>query len=692
MNKSSQEKANKQKRRFSLRYKWVLFICTAILLSLSSTVIFTQVTIGDILKDDNQMTTKNNAKNTSKQINLELNNYVKSIEQLAGVVTTQLDREEPISNIESTIKAVLEKNKLLKSAYYMDFQTGDLHSSPSMDFSGDVRETRTYTSLEKNTETQWMDVYEDIINGTIMTSVVTPVILHGEMIGALGYDIDLSTIGDTRKSLESDSGNKLSILDPNGVIVTSFMKDADGKNMKPSNSGDGEGVEDLVSNKKQFKSEFGWVEKVYNDQSLPEEFTWEGETYFLYSTTIPDLNWKVISYNPKEIFVGKMNDIKLTSVISIVIGLVIGIICASFLARKLTKIITNLRRTLAKTAKGDLTTEFIVSSNDEIGDLSKSYNEMLRNIRGLITKVNENVGSVDQATSGLNVITNENSSAIAEVSRSAEEIATGAANQSEELEQGSSAIYDLGQGIEELIKQSNTIEEVVDEAAVQLENGTQQTGKLDTSYHKLDSSFQKVTAMISSLDESSKSISQVTTTISQIADQTNLLSLNASIEAARAGEHGKGFAVVANEVRGLAEDSQEATKNIQLIINTVLGTTKELVDVMEVTNQISFEQKDAVSKVSISITELAMSLNKMLHAIREEAKSINSIQDQKESVVKMIEEITAVSQQTTASSEEIASTMEEQSASSKEVAHYTEQLASMIKDLEKTIGEFDVGK
>src|SRR5699024_12263349 len=125
-----------------------------------------------------------------------------------------------------------------------------------------------------------------------------------------------------------------------------------------------------------------------------------------------------------------------------------------------------------------------------------------------------------------------------------------------------------------------------------------------------------------------------------------------------------------NEVSNLSEESKTATANIQDINNTVLEDTRELVEVMKETNHISHQQKDAVTSVSLSITDLAVSLNKMLELIREETKVIDSVQSQKEVVVQMIEGITAVSQQTTDASEEITSCIEEQYASYNLVASY----------------------
>lgn len=680
-----------KKKRLSIRVKWIFLICTSILIALVGTVLFTHYTVSGILQKDNTSANKENARNAAAQVNLNLKNYENSLEQLAELTAANMKTANSMPLIDKSIEALQKNNKTLISVYFMDFHTGKLHISPYVEFNKDVRETRTYKDLTKKTKTIWMDVYKDTVSNKIMTSVVTPVLSDGKMVGAVGYDIDLSSIGAARQNIENESNSKLVILDAQGFIVSSFMKNTDGKNMNPVKSGSVEGVTDLLSNAKTFKSKFGWVEGIYkNSNSRSQSFSWQGKDYSGQITTIPSLNWKVLSFTPNEIFAEKMNQIRNTGIFSILIGLLLGAVIAVLLAEKLKKMIAGFQSVLKKTSEGDLVTEMNVPSNDEMGDLAKSYNDMLGNIRRLIQKVDDNVKSVNQATSGLKVIANENSAAISEVSRSIEEIAAGAGNQSEEIERGSNAVHELSSEIEELIKQSASIELVVGDAASQIKMGNEQVDNLEESYRKLEAAFDQVTGMISQLDDKSKSISKVSYAISQIAEQTNLLSLNASIEAARAGEHGKGFSVVANEVRNLAEESKKAANDIQVIINSVLKDTKELVNVMAETNQISFEQKGAVTTVSTSINQMTASLNKMMQSVEEETASISMIQVQKETVVRMIEEVSAVSQQTTASSEEIAAAMEEQAASSSEVAQYTTQLTDMIGELKHAVAEFRI--
>jgi methyl-accepting chemotaxis protein len=617
--------------------------------------------------------------------------YEGSLEQLSSLVSIELAGRKSMTEVEKNLETVKKQNGNLLSAYYMDGHSGKLHIFPKMAFDKDVRDTMTYKDLTASPKTQWMDVYRDSVTGKIMTSVVTPVFTKGVMTGALGYDIDLSSIGEIRKSIEHYSNSKLIILDSQGFVVSSFMKNADGKNMNPAKSHVEEGVSDLVANKSQFNKKFSWVGELYQDKYFSSQsLDYSGQPYTGEAANIKKLNWKVLSFTPNEHLQSKLKDIANRAIISAIIGLLIGACCAIFLAGKLNKIIGSLQAVLAKTAKGDLVSGISVSSNDEIGDLSKSYNTMLAKLRQLIETVKGNVDRVNTAVKGLTVIAAENNTSISEVSSAIEEIAGGASNQSFQVETGADATQKLSMEIDELLQQSSSSQAKLGKASDEAKAGMDQVDQLKDSYSQLEEAFRKVTSMIASLADKSKNIANVTQAISNIAEQTNLLSLNASIEAARAGEHGKGFAVVANEVRHLADDSKVAALNIQEIINSVLIDTDKLVKTMEETNEISKEQHGAVSSVSKSMTEMDGSMKEVIAAMNLEAKSIENIRGQKENVLQTMEEISAISHQTAASAEEIASSMEEQAASSNDLAQYTVNLAELLENLENAMVEFKI--
>ena len=674
----------KQPRRLSIRVKWSIFISLAIILTLLATTIMMQYTTGKLFKQDAISANEAYTKNVAKHIDLSLRSYESSLDVFSTLAASYASNKNFDSAMQNTIKSIAEANDRLSAVYYMNFLTGELLLSFSGDLDIDTRESTTYKKLKANPELQWLGVNEDKVTGKILASLVAPVMRDGKMIGSVGYDIDLSRISEVRQSLEEESDNSLMILDEKGIIVTSFLQDMDGKNIRPSISGEHPAVEDITD-----LASYEWVDAIYEGDTH-HTITQDGTRYDIYASTIPKLDWKVITYHPQSILMAKMNELRFTALIALIIGLIIGVACASFLAQRLTKIVRNFQKVIQHTADGDLTYEFNLSSRDEIGDLARDYNKMLASVRNLIAHVKQDISTVDAATKGLKVIATDNNTAITEVSKATETIALGAHQQSLQIDQGVATIQQLGSEIDELAQHANVIENEVDNVMKNVQQGTEQVQHLEHSYTNLEFSFHKVTDMIKKLDEQSQSISAVTNTISQISEQTNLLSLNASIEAARAGEHGKGFAVVANEVRSLAEESKASSTHIQQIISNVIADTAELVDVMKETNQTSDEQKQAVVAVSNSILNMAQSLSSILTRVQQETSTIRYIEERKEDVLRMVEDIAAVSQETTATSEEISSSMEEQTAAASEIASYTSQLDNLVIELEQTIQKFKV--
>ena len=672
----------------TLKVKWMLLISFAIVLAVGITVIFSQWNVRNILDEENSKSITNNAKNAVDEISLSLQNYETNLLQFGQVVETILENEQvDYSQINKITSKLKSQNSDYLAAYFMDFKTGNLHITPEINFAFDVRNSTTYKNLTANPNIQWVDVYLDEATNKLMTSVIAPVFKNDQLVGAVGYDIDFSTIDAIRVNVEERSSSKLMIVDPNGLIISSFIQDGDGKNINAENSGKIEGVSDLVETS-ELSTQFKWLSDVNNGDNKIEQFGWDSVDYTGEVQTMEKNNWKIISLTDADIFKGKLQDFTLAAWISMAIGLLIGCLFAYIMARKLVAIFDKFKKVFEKTANGDFISRFETNSNDEIADLANHYNKMLEQVRELIVQVNENTNKIQHSSNSLAIIAKENEQALNNVSTSIEEIAINTGTQAEKMQEGSTAIQVLADGIESIESKSQQMVEGAEEALSEVHTSIDKVQQLEQSYANLERAFNEVTSVTNNLDEKTKSISHVTNVIAQITEQTNLLALNASIEAARAGEHGKGFAVVADEVRSLAESSKAATTNIQQIILSILEDTKQLVQVMKQTNEISEDQKMAVETVDKAIKQLADTLENMKVSISNTMENVSTMQQQKNVVLSSMTMVNEMTTEVTAETQEIASSIEEQTSATSEVTVHATHLTDQVKKLTDSVSKF----
>ncbi|WP_342574197.1 methyl-accepting chemotaxis protein [Solibacillus sp. FSL K6-1781] len=672
----------------TIKTKWMMFISLAVILAVVITVIFSQWTVRNILTEENEQTSSNNAKNAVDQVSLGLENYETNLLQFGQVIETILQNEQvDYLQIDKITRTLKENNKNYLSVYYMDFNTGKLHVTPQIDYEWDVRDSQTFAKLNANPNLQWMDVYLDTGVNKLMTSVIAPVFKNDELVGAVGYDIDFSTIGTIREGIEAKSSSKLMIVDPNGLIISSFIEDGDGKNIIADNSGKIEGVTDLLDTAK-LEAEFKWLSDAKNGSNKIEQFEWNEVNYTGEVQVIEKNNWQIVSLVDADSYAQQLKDFTIAGWISLAIGLIIGCLIAYLMARKLVGIFNNFKKVFEKTASGDFISRFETKSNDEIADLANHYNKMLDEVRNLINQVNENSIEIQHSSNSLAIIAKENDQALNNVSNSIEEIAINTSTQAEKMHDGSTAIHVLADGIESIEIKTQQMVKDADEALVEVHTSIDKVQQLETSYANLERAFNEVTVVTGQLDGKTKSISKVTDVIAQITEQTNLLALNASIEAARAGEHGKGFAVVADEVRSLAESSKAATTNIQQIILSILEDTEQLVQVMEQTNEISEDQKSAVNTVDNAIKQLSDTLENMKVSISNTMENVSTMQQQKNVVVSSIAVVNEMTTEVTAETQEIASSIEEQTSATSEVTMHATHLNNQVEKLTESVSKF----
>lgn len=661
----------------------------AVFLSLTASTLMLFATVKSSLQRSFADANAVQVESATREMRMLTEQYEKSLEQLAR--TIEVLAENAGESDEAIVRLLQEtqtKDPSLERVFLIPASDGHALGSTGAAAMADDRQTPIYLLAAKERSTAWTNVRLDAATGQMTLTVAAPVLKNGAFYGAAGYDVDLAGIGALRESNETFGKNKLVLFDDRGVIVTSFLKGMEGKNIDPDASGRTAGAADALGDLETMRNTFGWVADVADGKREGIPFEWEGVRYNGAVSYVYSMNWTVVSFVDRSALDRSLHRFLRISAVALALGLVIGALAAFYVATRLLRTIQTLRGTIAKTADGDLVTQFEYAENDELGDLAASYNEMLHRVRSLIGKVVLGVSAVERTAYGVKVISAENGRSSREAASSAEEIAAGAAGTTLELDKSSGAVRRLTLEIGTMTVQSAAIERELAASETQVRDGNVRVTHLEASFVELEQAFGRVSGLVAELNAQSQSISSVTRAISDIAEQTNVLAVNASIEAARAGAHGRGFAVVADEVRRLAQQARQSAKQIEQTIAGVLTQTGYLVEVVNRTNDVNGIQKDAVSHVSDAMKQIQASIDRMLTCMSDARSTIAAIDSQKSVVVSSIDTILSVSEQTAASSQQIASTVQSQAAAAAKVSEYAARLEELVAELKTDVARF----
>ena len=373
--------------------------------------------------------------------------------------------------------------------------------------------------------------------------------------------------------------------------------------------------------------------------------------------------------------------------ISCIVLLVILLFSTQF-AKRITHPIRVLVTAMEYVAKGDLSKSVATTANDEIGSLAIGYNKMLEHLRVLIDNVNSSAQRLAEAARSLTISGEQSSQAISEVADSIMELTNGAEKQQAAIEDTSNGIGQLAQKIEQVAQNAGNAAKLTNQAISLSQTGSSAVTSAVAQMNTIETAVIQASSVVTKLGERSQEIRGIVDAIAGIAGQTNLLALNAAIEAARAGEQGRGFAVVAEEVRKLAEQSQESAQNVADLINEIQKDTNlAVVSMSEGTREVKMGT-EAVASAGSAFMDIAASVKAVASEVTQISSASQQMTNNSEKMVQSVERINQVSAEAVKQTKNVSGSVEKQSEAMAEIAASSQDLTSMADTLTKHVDQF----
>lgn len=394
--------------------------------------------------------------------------------------------------------------------------------------------------------------------------------------------------------------------------------------------------------------------------------------------------------------INTINDVEFAVVKKMLIGIQIAAIVllvaiGFYISKMIIKPINVMLEFSRELANGDFrvkTRTFI--SQDEFGQLADALIEVRSTLCNLMKQIHISAEQVAASSEELTASADQSAQAANQVAISITDVARGAEKQLAIVSDTAKVVDGMSGDIQQIAVNSLQVSKQSIQATEKAKTGNLSVEKAVLQMSQIEQTVVKSADVVAKLGERSKEIGQIVDTISGIASQTNLLALNAAIEAARAGEQGRGFAVVADEVRMLAEQSQEAAKKIAVLINEIQGDTENAVLAMsEGTKEVKIGA-EVVTESGEVFKEITALVGQVSIAVEDISKSIEQVALGSKKIVVSVENIDQLSQQAAGEAENVSAATEEQSASMEEIASSSQELAKLAMGLREAVGKFQV--
>lgn len=657
----------------SIKTALIIFVSAILIFSIATATILNYVNTKNLINSDLEQVLSLKTQASAKEMGLWIELRQAEMETIASSpVLRSGDRQSIIDYLAA------EKKRLpMYSIFWISDEKGNWYSPAGT--SGSISERSYFSELMATGKTVISDPLVGKADGKLAFVVAVPIKIDGKIVSILGGNVSMEQLLQHVAAIKVGQTGYASLMQQDGLVIAHPNKDYI---MKHNLLKDGAGDLHLKA----------MYERAAKGETGLSQYTRNGVNEYTSYISIPGVKWMLLLTAATQEFMGPLVSLTWSSLVTTVVILIVALGMVIFLAKKITKPIQMLQEVAEQVSQGDFknTGMKLAVGDSETGRLASAFSLMIHNIRDLVIHVADSAEQVAAAAEQLRTNSDQSAQAATHIAVAVSEVSLGSEKQLKAIDSVTATVQQMTVGIDQVYVNANNASETSMRTSNASRDGAQAVNTVVTQMKNIEKAVTHSAQIVSQLGQRSRQIGQILDTISGIAGQTNLLALNAAIEAARAGEHGRGFSVVAEEVRKLAEESQEATKQIAMLINEIrLDTEQAVLAMAEGTKEVKIGT-DVVTDAGMRFSEITGLIEQVAKQVKEISVTMGHLAASSESIVTSVQAINQVSRETSGEVQSVSAAAEEQSAAMEEVAASSQSLTEMAEKLRSAIRKFKI--
>lgn len=409
---------------------------------------------------------------------------------------------------------------------------------------------------------------------------------------------------------------------------------------------------------------------------------------------MPQRNWVFVMLTERGVAFASVTQMStlLLAMCAVILALIsVGVwIAGRLIAKDINKVSNIIYEigTLDLTLKNKL--DRYMSRRDEVGMIANATHNLADTVSEAVSLIKEKNGKLLDTSGTLRTGVSTTNTSVDDVEKAMNEIAGSATQQAADTQQTAESILHIGENIERTMAETEALSQYADnirETAEAMRNTIRTLSEVNSN---TEQAMDEISAQVLSTNESVVKIKDAAGLITSIAEETNLLSLNASIEAARAGEQGRGFAVVADQIQKLSEQSNESTKYIDDIVNNLMRESSRTVTFMDETKDVILEQSRQLSHTEEQFSGIYKDIEVIKNAVTAIYDTVKQVDEERLTVVEAVRDLSAIAEGNAAGTEETLASTELVKEMVKDISDVSEQLMVVSNDIEKSVSGFTV--